>query len=188
MEVGLKVHVPVVQARLMAPWKVLGAAAVTVNVADFVPISTTLDLTLDASVNTALPVPVSDTPCGLLLASSSMVSDPVRLPLDAGVDVTLTVQVAPTLRTVGRVPQELVCAKSPLVVMLLMLMAVFPVLVSWTVCAGLVCPTVCAAKVREVCETDSVPADVTPPPVTVIACGFPAALSVMVIWSVTEPV
>src|SRR5574337_489332 len=130
MDVGLKVHVPVVQARVIAPWNVLGADAVTVNVVDFVPINRTLDLTLDESVNTALPVPESDTPCGLLTASSSIVSPPVRAPVDVGVKVTLMLHEAPTLRTVGRVPQVLVSAKSPLVAMLLMLMAEFPVLAS----------------------------------------------------------
>jgi len=59
----------------------------------------------------AVPVPVSETLCGLFEALSVMVSVPVREPLAVGVKVTLTVQLelAATLA-----PQLLVCAKSPL--------------------------------------------------------------------------
>jgi len=70
------------------------------------------------------PVPVSDTVCGLLEALSVMVRVPVRVPVAVGVKVTLTVQLVLTARLV---PQLLVCAKSPLAVMLETLAAAVPV-------------------------------------------------------------
>ncbi len=71
----------------------------------------------------ATPEPVSETDWGLLEAASVMVSVPVRVPAAVGVKVTLTVQLelAATL-----VPQLLVCAKSPLACIPLMLIAVGP--------------------------------------------------------------
>src|ERR1700675_1695881 len=68
----------------------------------------------------APPVPVSDTACGLPDALSVMLRVPVRVPVAVGVKVTLTVQLALTARLV---PQLLLCAKSPLAVMLATLAA-----------------------------------------------------------------
>src|SRR6267143_4925001 len=66
---------------------------------------------VDTVMTGAVPVPVSETLCGLFDALSVMVSAPVRKPLAVGVKVTLTVQLelAATLA-----PQLLVCPKSPL--------------------------------------------------------------------------
>ena len=139
---GLKLHVPVLQVRSIVPWNVDGAAAVMVNVVDLVPIRMTLDLALAESEKTAFPVPERFTACGLLVASSLTVNDPDRVPVVVGVNVTLTVHAAPTLRTVGRAPQVFVSAKSPVTSMLLIFIAVLPVLTNWTVCGELVCPTV----------------------------------------------
>jgi hypothetical protein len=81
------------------------------------------------------PVPDRLIVCGLLLALSVMVIEPVRAPAAVGVKVTLIVQfpLAATL-----VPQVLVSAKSPLGVILLMLSDALPELVSVTGWAALV--------------------------------------------------
>lgn len=105
---GLKVQVPLVQERAMVPWNELGAAAVTVNVVEVVPIRRTVDLAFAARENSALPVPDSVTVCGPLAASSSKVKVPGSLPDDFGDKVTLVLQAAPTFKTVGRFPHVLV--------------------------------------------------------------------------------
>src|SRR6266851_1832291 len=75
----------------------------------------------------ATPVPVSETTCGLPAALSVMVTAPLRVPLSVGVNVTLTVQLAP-MPTV--VPQLLVCTKSPEAAMLGTVSGASPVLES----------------------------------------------------------
>jgi hypothetical protein len=66
----------------------------------------------------------------------------VRAPVALGVKVTLMVQLLPAARVLGLMGQVLVWAKSPLLVplipMLLMVSAAFPLLVRLTVCAALV--------------------------------------------------
>jgi hypothetical protein len=84
-------------------------------------------------------VPLRLTVCGLPLALSVMLSVPVREPVAVGVKVTLIVQVA---LAATLVPQLLVWAKSPLAAMLEMLNAPVPLLVSVSVCAALVVPTI----------------------------------------------
>src|SRR5713226_8700372 len=90
-----------------------------------------LKLVVDRLSVGVTPEPVSETNCGLLDAASVMVSVPVREPLAVGVKVTLTVQLelATTLA-----PQLLVCAKSPLACIPLMLTAVCPGFDSVTGC------------------------------------------------------
>jgi len=87
------------------------------------------------------PVPVRPTSCGLPEALSAMFTDAVRVPLAEGVKVTLMVQLA-FAATVD--PQLFDCAKSagfvPVSVMLVILSAVPPLLVSVTVCGALVVP------------------------------------------------
>ena len=63
------------------------------------------------------------------LALSTMAKEPLREPLTVGVKVTLSVQLA--LATTVE-PQVLVCEKSPLAVMLVMLRAALPVFLSMT--------------------------------------------------------
>ena len=60
------------------------------------------------------PEPDTATVCGLLLASSATLRVPDRLPTAVGVKVTLMVQLAPAPT---ELPQLLVCAKSPVVLM-----------------------------------------------------------------------
>ena len=109
IEVGSNAHVaPVEQESVMLLMKELAAEAETVKVVDVVPMTRAVDRTLAESVNSAFPVPWSETPCGLFPASSVMLIPPARSPLPVGVNVTLKAQLSPTLRTAGRAPHELV--------------------------------------------------------------------------------
>ncbi len=76
--------------------------------------------------------------CGPHKASSLMVSVPLLAPPAVGVNVTLMEQVAPPGRLA---PQLLVCWKSPLVEMLVMVKGAAPVLRTFTVFGALVVPT-----------------------------------------------
>lgn len=58
----------------------------------------------------AMPVPVKPIVSGLPEASSVIVMDALRLPVAVGVNVTVTVQLAPEAKLA---PQELDCVKSP---------------------------------------------------------------------------
>ncbi len=62
-----------------------------------------------------MPMPVRETICGLPTALSEIVMAPVRVPVAVGVNVTNILQLDSAARLV---PQLLVCAKSPLAVML----------------------------------------------------------------------
>ena len=88
------------------------------------------------------PVPLRATDCGLLLALSVMETVALRLPLVVGVKVTLMVQFDPAASVLDPVGQVVVWAKSPALVparlMLLMVRAALPLLVSVTVWAALV--------------------------------------------------
>ena len=91
----------------------------------------------------AVPVPDRLTACGLPLALSAMLTDPARLPLAEGVNVTLIVQLPPAAT---ELPQLLLCAKSlafvPVTARLLMISAAFPPFVNVTLrAAALVTPT-----------------------------------------------
>ena len=78
-----------------------------------------------------IPAPAKLTVCGLPpRALSAIVNTPVRLPFEAGLNVTLTAQLAPAARAV---PQLFVCEKLPLVEMPEMLRVASPVFVSCTV-------------------------------------------------------
>jgi hypothetical protein len=89
-----------------------------------------------------VPVPERLTACGLPLALSVMLTDPLREPEAEGVKVTLIVQSAPAAT---ELPHVLVCAKSPgsvpVIAMLLTLKVALPVLLRVTVRAVLVVPT-----------------------------------------------
>ena len=75
--------------------------------------------------------------------------------------------------------------KGPLAVMTMDLSAAVPVLVNVTVCAALVVPTVCAAKVKLVGER--LTAGAVPVPESAMVCGLLLALSEMVIAPVRSP-
>ena len=76
-----------------------------------------------------IPIPVSDTVCGLPLALSVTETAPVREPATVGVKVTEMVQV-PAAAT--EAPHVLVWLKSPLAAIVVMVRAAVPVLVSVT--------------------------------------------------------
>ena len=59
-----------------------------------------------------VPVPESDTVCGLVDELSVMTSFPVRVPMAVGVKVIETVQLAPAASVCGANGQFVVCAKS----------------------------------------------------------------------------
>ena len=81
-----------------------------------------------------VPVPVSETVCGLPLALSVTETVPVLEPATVGVKITEIVQV-PDAAT--EAPHVLVWLKSPLAAMLVIVSVADPVLVSVTDCAAL---------------------------------------------------
>jgi hypothetical protein len=179
---GLNEHVaPDEQDREMLETKPLVAEAETVKVVDLVPTTMTLEGLVTESVKGEPPVPEIETVCGLPAASSVMLSEPVLDPLAVGVNVTLTTQLPPGLRTFGSVPQLFVWAKAPVTLMPLRVTATWLLLTTWTVCAALVEPIATVGKTSFLGVKFSVPPPPeTPFPVTVILWGLPAALSVIV--------
>src|SRR5437870_2969682 len=130
-----------------------------------------------------MPIPASDTDCGLPGASSVMVTVAVRALAAVGVNVRLRRQLAPATTVapfVQVVPAAM--AKSPgfepARAMLVMLRVAVPLLVRVTVCAGLV------VLRRRVAEDRSEGEKVTDGTIRVPAsdtdCGLPGASSVMV--------
>jgi hypothetical protein len=113
------------------------------------------------------PVPVNEMVVGLFAALLVTVTDPVRVPLAVGLNVTLIVQLAPAARLD---PHVFVCAKSPLATIELIAAAAFPVFCTVTVCAALVAPTVVLPNVRLDGLVESV-ALVPPPPPPPPAAG-----------------
>ncbi len=105
-----------------------------------------------AGVSTAwaLPVPDSDTCCGLFVPLSLTESVPVRDPIWVGVKVTLIVQLAPGAKVA---PHLVVCVKLVVVVMLLMSSVPLPPLVSVTVFGLLDASTTTVPNERAVGET-----------------------------------
>ena len=82
-----------------------------------------------------VPVPDSPTVCGLPLALSVTVIEPVREPAAVGVKVTEIVQLAPATT---ELPQVLVWLKSPLAAIVVIVRVADPLLVNVTDCAALV--------------------------------------------------
>jgi len=86
------------------------------------------------------PVPVSDTTCGLPLALSLTMSEPVRVPVAVGLNLMLIVQLPLTARELPQVPKP-PQVKSPEMVSVPKLMVELPVLAKVTNCAELIVPT-----------------------------------------------
>src|SRR5207245_6589845 len=132
-----------------------------------------------------LPVPLSETLCGLPAALSVMFTVAARTPVAAGVKLTLIVQLAPGATEPAPLGQVLPAAKAksaacaPVMVMLVRFSGAPPLLVRVTVCAALVVPTRCLPKVLLVSESVA-GGGVAPVPVSDTDCGLPAASSVMV--------
>jgi hypothetical protein len=92
----------------------------------------------DTTSEKSMPVPVSDTVCGVPLALSATDSTPVLLPLALGLNVTLIVQCAPTPTLA---PQLFDSLKSPLAAILVMPRGALPEFVKVTACAPPLAPT-----------------------------------------------
>lgn len=84
-------------------------------------------------------MPVSAEVCGLLIALSATLNDPVLVPVIVGVKVTLILQLALATRLVVQLVEETL--KSPLVEITMLFSATFCLLVSVNTFAGLVVPT-----------------------------------------------
>lgn len=82
------------QLRFTVELKPLIGVSVRVKVAE--PPDGTVAVGGETDIAKSVPVPVSATDCGLAPALSVTVIDPVLAPDDAGENVTLTVQLAPT--------------------------------------------------------------------------------------------
>lgn len=93
-------------------------------------------------VSAPMPLPAREIDVGLLLALLVSVTAPVRVPDAVGVNVTVTVQDAPT----ARVAQLLVWRKSPVAETPETVAEVVPELVTVTVCAAAGLPTIVAGK------------------------------------------
>jgi len=141
----------------------------------------------------AVPVPVSGTVCGLLLALSVMVKVPVRGPVAVGVNITLIVQVfdpAVAGKVVGQaVAPVLVSAKSlgGGIEMEMIVRGPVPVLVSVTVCAALGVFSSWLPKLRLVGASPTAGVGFAPVPVSVMLCGLVLSLSVSCNVAVSLP-
>jgi hypothetical protein len=135
------------------------------------------------------PVPARFTACGLLPALSLKESVAVRLPIAAGVKVTLMAQVLPGA-TRAPVQVSTLLPKSPAFApvspTLVMVRLAVPLLVTVSVCAALVAATTRLPKSRLAAE--GVKAAAMPVPVRFTVWGLPAALSVNTTEAVRVPV
>jgi len=87
--------------------------------------------------------------CGLPTALSIMLTEAARLPIAAGVNLTLIVQLALTATELPHVEETVKSLEFvPVAAMLVMVKLAFPVLVRVTDCAALVVPRFWLAKVR----------------------------------------
>src|SRR5229473_2781047 len=132
-------------------------------------------LVMDSITTGAVPVPVSDTLCGLPEASSAIVTLADRFPVAVGLNLTLMEQfaLAATLP-----PHVLVCEKSPALVpvtaMLEIVNVAVPVLDRLTICTLLVVPTFWLPKLM--LFPPSVTLGATPVPLSATLCGLPTRL------------
>src|SRR3989442_452938 len=132
-----------------------------------------------------IPVPASDTNCGLPGASSVMVTVAARAPVSAAQNLMLIVQLAPGATEPAPVGQVLPAAKAksaacaPVMVMLVRFSGVPPLLVSVRFCAALVVLTRCLPCALLVAESVAA-GGVTTVPVSDTDGGLPGASSAMV--------
>ena len=144
----------------------------------WLPKATLLGLRLTAGTPT--PAPVRLTLCGLPGALSVTVSEADWEEAVVGAKVTEIVQLAPAFRLVPQLPVWANCVGlAPVSPMLVMLSVAVPVLVSVTVWAELVVPTVWLPKATLLGLRMTAGAP-TPAPVRLTLCGLPGALSVTV--------
>jgi len=143
-------------------------------------------LVADRVTGGTTPVPLSAILCGELAALSVMVMDAVSEPPAAGAKCPWMLQFAPAARLV---PQLLAKsndeASAPVTVMLVMVSAAVPLLVTVTDWEALIAPTFTDPKARLV--ADKLTGGSAPVPLRVILCGEPGALSVMVMDAFNAP-
>jgi hypothetical protein len=117
IEEGLNVQVAaLLQESAMGVRNVLGAAAETVKVAVWDPMSSTLDRALEESEKTGVPVPVKLSEVAPVTAFEVIWTVPVVLPVVVGEKLTAMVQAWPTFNTagvVGKFPHVLVWPNPP---------------------------------------------------------------------------
>jgi hypothetical protein len=143
---------------------------------------------LTVTLPAAVPVPESATVCGLLVAESVKVRVAVRLPAAAGLNTTVTVQLAEAARLVPQVLLESVksAASVPVTAMLLMVTAAEALLVRVTDFAPPALPTATEYQLRLDGLTVRVEAAV-PVPERATVCGLFVAESVKVSVAVRLP-
>jgi hypothetical protein len=137
----------------------------------------------DKLADGAAPVPVRETTLGLPVALSVIVNEPEREPTAVGVNVTYSEQLLLAARFA---PQVLVCAKSPVITMELIVRLALPVLERVTDCAELAVFISWPLNVSELADNPGVGA--APVPLRDTTLGLPAALSVIVKVPVLGPV
>ena len=127
--------------------------------------------------------------CGELIALSVTRMFAVSVPVFVGVKWPWMVQVAP-----GAMPDPQLLTNTkevafvPLTATPVIASGLAPVLVTVTVCEGLVVPTAWLAKVKLGGEKETVvELSATPVPLRAIVCGDPTAVSLMVTVAVSAP-
>jgi hypothetical protein len=130
---------PVMVILVIVSAVVLLFASVAVIGALVVPIIVVGNVNFVGATETPVtPLPLRATVWGLLAALSVIVTTPVTVPVFVGLKVTEIAQFLPALTLV---PQVLVWAKGPVVVMLVMVSVAVPVLLRVTFFTALVVPT-----------------------------------------------
>jgi hypothetical protein len=114
------------------------------------------------------------------------VTVPLAAPVDVGVNVTPTVQLAPPATLVPQVLLEI--AKAPLIPTLVIERDELWRLVSVTVTAALVVPTVTVPRFSALADSVTGELEVLPVPLRLTVCGLFPALSVKVNVPVAAPV
>jgi hypothetical protein len=150
---------------------VMFCAAVVVPFVTDVKLST-LPESVAIGATGATAVPVSEATCGELVALSTTLTVPSRVPVPVGVKFTEKLQLAFIASVTGKVPQVLVCEKSAALLpdtrMLVIEIAALLPFVSVSVCTPALEPTLVLANVSELTLKLTVPvpepAEGVPPP------------------------
>jgi hypothetical protein len=182
--VELKEHVPLVQERAMVSVKVLGAERAMVKVVVVVPMGRISVSVGEVRLKIGPPTPFKGTLDAPLATLSVMVRVPERSPVAVGVKLTLKLHCAPTASVKGVVGQLLVCEKSPVAAMLVIVRGIplVPLFNMVTVSGALVVFRVVVGNTRLGGVKSTVVTGVMPVPVRVTTCGLPVALSLMASW------
>ena len=135
------------------------------------------------------PVPLSDSTCGVPLALSVTLREPVRVPPSVGAKTTATMQCWPGVNTEPEQPSEemgnsvVLVDTTPVKVRLAV-----PVLVTLKFCAALVVPTLCVANEAVLGLNAAAGPATTALPVRLMVCVPGVAESVSVILAMRFPV